>query len=214
MPPKDHVERLTDIATYAGHFALWWLYGGTEGCQQVQFAISISVWARSKHLLMCEGEWKNDSLYLELDYEVMKWETWYDITVTKSFCEKLALNVVTGRIRLSSWIHDWYKLQLPWCHLFEKKDIFQKFTAILHRHKENKYTMSFFLRLHNPLLRKVFGWLQKIYILRFNAWILKSVHFIIDTHSCWEAWLNSDDYIIIEMSDLCTYSDNPNSHTD
>ena len=51
---------------------------------------------------------------------------------------------MTGCIRLSSRIHDWYKLQLPWCHLFEKKDIFQKFTAVLHRHKENKYRMSFF----------------------------------------------------------------------
>ena len=75
--------------------------------------------------------------------------------------------------------------------------------------------MSFFLLLHNPFLRKVFEWLQKIVILRFSAWIPKSVYFIIDTHSVWEAWLNSDDYIIIEMSDLCTYSsDNPNSHTD
>ena len=63
-------------------------------------------------------------------------------------------------------------------------------------------------------VNKVFEWFEKIVILRFSAWIPKSVYFTIDTHSGWEAWLNSDDYIIIEKSDLCTYSDNPNSHTD
>ena len=52
--PKDDVRRgLGVIATHRGYLRQL-LYGGTEGCQQVQFAISISLWARSKHLLMCD----------------------------------------------------------------------------------------------------------------------------------------------------------------
>ena len=177
--------------------------------------LSVSVSGQDQNICSCVKE-NERMIVCTLNYMMKWWSERHGMTLLwqNPFCEKLALNVVTGRIRLSSWIHDWYKLQLPWCHLFEKKDIFQKFTAVLHRHKENKYTMSFFLRLHNPSLRKIFGWLQKLYILRFNAWIPKSALFIIDTHSGWEVWLNSDDYIIIEMFDLCTYSDNPNSHTD
>ena len=131
----------------SGPFAQW-LYGGTEGCQQVQFAISISLWARSKHLLMSDGVWWFAVPWTRLWRDEVRDMVWHYITLLwqnpQSFCEILPLNVMTGCIRLSSRIHDWYKLQLPWCHLFEKKDIFQKFTAVLHRHKENKYRMSFF----------------------------------------------------------------------
>ena len=144
--PQDDVRGLGVIATHRGHLRQW-LYGGTEGCQQV-FAIRISLWARSKHLLMCDRVlwfavpwtrwWRDEVRDMVWHYITLLWQN------PQSFCEKLPLNVMTGCIRLSSRIHDWYKLQLPWCHLFEKKDIFQKFTAVLHRHKENKYRMSFF----------------------------------------------------------------------
>ena len=54
--PQDDVRGLAVIATHRGHLPQW-LYGGTEGCQQVTFAIRISLRARSKHLLMCDGVW-------------------------------------------------------------------------------------------------------------------------------------------------------------
>ena len=143
--PQDDVRGLGVIATHRGHCV--------SDCMEEQRAVnksnlpSVSVSGQDQNICSCVTEF-GDLLCLELDGDVMKWETWYDITLLwqnpQSFCEKLPLNVMTGCIRLSSRIHDWYKLQLPWCHLFEKKDIFQKFTAVLHRHKENKYRMSFF----------------------------------------------------------------------
>ena len=210
MPPKDHVMRLTDMAwRHIWGILHQWLYGGTEGCQQVQFAISISVWARSKHLFMCEGEWKNDSLYLELHDEVrdMVWRYYGKTLFVKNWLWMLWRDVsdcppgfMTGTNCNS---HDviylkrrtFFRNSLQYCTGTKKTNIrWASFSA---------YTT-----------RPCVKFLDDFKSYTFNAWIPKSAHFIIDTHCGWEAWLNSDDYIIIEMFDLCTYSDNPNSHTD
>ena len=53
---------------------------------------------------MCD---ENDGLYLELDDDVMKWETWCDITLTKPFLWKIAFECCDGLYQialLDSWL--------------------------------------------------------------------------------------------------------------
>ena len=98
-PGSSHGWRRDTLGTFAS-VIVW----RTEGCQQVIFAISVRVWPRSKHSFMCD---ENDGLYLELDDDVMKWETWCDITLTKPFLWKIAFECCDGLYQialLDSWL--------------------------------------------------------------------------------------------------------------
>ena len=202
--PQDYVGELAVIATHRGHLRQW-LYGGTEEkCQQVQLAIRVSLWARSKHLLMCDRVWWFDVPWTRWWRDKVRDMVWHYITLTKpsDFLWKIAFECYDGLYQIvlqDSWL---VQTATPMMSFIWKEGHFSEIHRSIAQAQRKQISNELFLCLHNPLLRKVLNDFRRYSLCGFTPEFQNQ--FIIDTHSCWEALLNSYDYIIIEMLDLCT----------
>ena len=147
----------TVIATHRGHLRQW-LYGGTEEkCQQVQLAIRVSLWARSKHLLMCDRVWWFALPWTRWWRDEVRDMVWHYITLTKpsDFLWKIAFECYDGLYQIvlqDSWL---VQTATPMMSFIWKEGHFSEIHRSIAQAQRKQISNELFLCLHNPLLRKV-----------------------------------------------------------